>query len=107
VPLPPGLTLQKVNKINGQGVAERKIGLAEHTGGVEAAVEGHVEQNSRVGIPRAARVVLQARVHDHLGYELVRGVPIWGGEWLAKAVVSDMRAHVGVYVEALTTFEES
>lgn len=58
IPLKPWLTSNKVNKINGERVAKGVIGLAEHAGGVETAVEGNVEQNGVVWVPRAARVIL-------------------------------------------------
>lgn len=105
--LPVGLTLEEVNKIDGQGVSEGEIVLTEHAGSVKAAVEGDVEQTGGVGIRRAAGVVLETCVQDHLSDELVGGVPGGSGEGLAKAVVGDMGAHVGVDVKVLTTLEES
>lgn len=106
MPLPPGLTLDEVNKIDGEGIPEGEILFTEHAGGVEATVEGDVEQPRGVGIGGAAGVVLKTRVQDHLSDELVRGVPGGGGEGLAKAIVGDMGAHVGVDVEVLTVVEE-
>lgn len=76
LPPPPLLICYKVHQINRQRVAEPVIGLAEHAGGVEAAVEGDVEQERLIRVPRAARVILEPRVDDHLGYEFVRRVPI-------------------------------
>lgn len=89
------------------------VGLAEHAGSVEPTVKGNVEQVSFGWVPCPARVILHARVDDHLGDELVGGEPGGGGErhvignGLAEAVIGYVRAHVSVYVEVLTVSEEA
>jgi len=96
-----------VNKIDGQGITEGEIVLTEDAGRVKTSIERDVEETRGVGMGGAAGVVLETRVHDHIPDELVCGVPGGSGEGLAKAIVSDMGAHVGVDVKVLTTLEES
>lgn len=81
--------------------------LTEDAGSVKTTIEGDVEETSGVGIGGAAGVVLKTRVHDHVPDELVCSVPGGSGKGLAKAIVSDMGAHVGVDVKVVTTLEES
>lgn len=91
--------------------------LAEHARRVEPTIKGNIEQVSAVWVPRATRVVLHARVEDHLGDELVSREPCGGGdrargshvigEWLAEAVIRYMRAHVSVNIESVTVSEET
>eukprot|EP00268_Persea_americana_P032530 TRINITY_DN32007_c0_g1_i1.p2 TRINITY_DN32007_c0_g1~~TRINITY_DN32007_c0_g1_i1.p2 ORF type:complete len:395 (+),score=-0.22 TRINITY_DN32007_c0_g1_i1:338-1522(+) len=108
--LPRRLLTQILRQLDRQPVPHRQVGLAKVAGHVEASVEWHVEELSASRVPRAAGVVLHTCVEDHLGDELVGGVParrphLW--QRPAKAAVLHVRAHVGVDAQATAVPEEA
>ncbi|CAA7402613.1 unnamed protein product [Spirodela intermedia] len=108
-PPPGGLIEEEFLELHRQAIALGEIGFPELAGGVEAPVEGNVEDLGNEGVRSPARVSLCSCMEDHLPDELMGGVPaaIGSAEFisrcaedeLAEAAVGDVRAHISVYVE--------